>query len=291
MKIQLAEHYGICFGVRDAIAQAEKLVAQAPLTILGELVHNPVVRDRLARRGIQETAQELPGAAGDARVMITAHGASDAKREAWRRAGFAVADGTCPLVRNAHEKLRALVQQGYFPVVIGRAGHVEVLGLIGDFEGACVIENEEDLERLPRHARYGVVSQTTQPLHHVLALVEAIRHSRPESEVAFHDTVCQPTKNRQTAMRRILAECDTVVVVGGRNSNNTRQLVEAARAAGREVFHIERVEELRPEWFHGCRCAGLTAGTSTLKETVTEVFARLEEIAAALKGADSRPNE
>jgi len=290
MKIQLAEHYGICFGVRDAIAQAERLVAQAPLTILGELVHNPVVLDRLARRGVQETSRALPGSVGAAQVMITAHGASDAKREAWRRAGFAVADGTCPLVRNAHEKLRALVQQGYFPVVIGQPGHVEVLGLTGDFEGACVIEKEADVERLPRHARYGIVSQTTQPLDRVLALVEAIRRSQPESEVAFHDTVCQPTKNRQTAMRRLLAECDTVVVVGGRNSNNTRQLVEAARAAGREVFHIERAEELRPEWFRSCRCAGLTAGTSTLKETVAEVSARLEEIAAALETAPQRPN-
>ena len=282
MKIQLAEHYGICFGVRDAIAQAERLAAQAPLTILGELVHNPVVRERLARGGVEETSQALPEAMGAGQVMITAHGASDAKREAWRRAGFAVADGACPLVRSAHEKLRALVQQGYFPVVIGQAGHVEVLGLIGDFEGACVIEKEADIERLPRRARYGVVSQTTQPLERVLALVEAIRRMRPESEVAFHDTVCQPTKNRQGAMRKILEECDTVVVVGGRNSNNTRQLVEAARAAGREAFHIERAEELRPEWFRGCRRAGLTAGTSTLKETVAEVLARMEEIAAVL---------
>jgi len=286
MKIQLAEHYGICFGVRDAIAQAERLVAQAPLTILGELVHNPVVLDRLARRGVQETSQALPGTAASAQVMITAHGASDAKREAWRRAGFAVADGTCPLVRSAHEKLRALVEQGYFPVVIGQPGHVEVVGLTGDFVGAYVIETEADIERLPNRPRLGVVSQTTQPMDRVLALVEAIRRARPESEVVFHDTVCQPTKNRQIAMRKILAECDAVVVVGGRQSNNTRQLVEAARAAGRVAFHIERAEELRPEWFRGCRCVGLTAGTSTLKETVAEVFARLEEIAGLLSKED-----
>jgi 4-hydroxy-3-methylbut-2-enyl diphosphate reductase len=289
MKIQLAEHFGLCFGVRDAIAQAHRLAAQAPLTILGELVHNPLVRERLARRGVREDARGLPDSAGEGQVMITAHGASDTKREAWQRAGFAVADGTCPLVRNTHEKLRALVQQGFFPVVIGQPGHVEVLGLTGDFEGACVIEKEADIERLPRYPRYGIVSQTTQPLEHVLAVVEAIRRSRPGSEVAFHDTVCQPTKNRQAAMRRILSECDTVVVVGGRNSNNTRQLVEAARAAGREVFHIERAEELRADWFRGCRCAGLTAGTSTLKETVAEVLERLKEIAAALPDGDQPP--
>jgi 4-hydroxy-3-methylbut-2-enyl diphosphate reductase len=284
MKIQLAEHYGLCFGVRDAIAHAESLAARAPLTILGELVHNPVVRERLARRGVHEIAQSLPEpplAVQSAAVMITAHGASDAKRMAWQRAGFDVADGTCPLVRSAHEKLRALVLQGCFPVVIGQPGHVEVLGLIGDFDGACVIEKDSDIARLPRHPRYGVVSQTTQPLERVLALVEALRRSRQESEVVFHDTVCQPTKNRQAAMRRLVAECDTLVVVGGRNSNNTRQLVEAARAAGRKVFHIERAAELIPEWFQDCRVAGLTAGTSTLKETVAEVSARLEEIASA----------
>src|ERR1043165_9657504 len=100
MKIQLAEHYGLCFGVRDAIAQAERLAEQAPLTILGELVHNPVIRERLAARGVQEVSLETIGAAETAQVMITAHAASDTARDAWRAAGFGVADGTCPLVRH-----------------------------------------------------------------------------------------------------------------------------------------------------------------------------------------------
>ena len=283
MKIQIAEHYGLCFGVRDAIAQAEMLAGKGPLTILGELVHNPVVRNRLAQRGVQESAPGTSHTAATSQVMITAHGASDAKREAWTQAGFTVADGTCPLVRSAHEKLRALVQQGCFPIVIGQPGHVEVMGLTGDFPGACVMENETDIEQIPRHPKLGVVSQTTQPLDRVLALVGALRGLRPESEVLFRDTVCQPTKNRQAALHRLVAECDAVVVVGGRNSNNTRQLVETAKAAGRKVFHIERAEELQTEWFLGCRCAGLTAGTSTLKETVAEAQVRLEEIARALQ--------
>ena len=282
MKIQLAEHYGLCFGVRDAIAQAERLAAQGPLTILGELVHNPVVRERLAQQGVREGALDRETAATP-QVMITAHGASDRKRAEWRGAGFGVADGTCPLVRHAHGQLGLLVSLGYAPVVIGKRGHVEVEGLTGDFPQACVVENEGDISRLPQRERYGVISQTTQPLEKVRALVEAIRRARPASEVRFTDTVCQPTKNRQKALRKLIAECDTLVVVGGRNSNNTVQLVTAASVAGLAVFHIERAEELDPAWFCAAQNVGLTAGTSTLKETVAAVHARLLKIA----GADS----
>lgn len=280
MKIQIAEHYGLCFGVRDAIAEAQRLARQGPLTILGELVHNPVVRDRLAADGVREARLDDPASATTPQVMITAHGASDAARNAWRQAGFGVADGTCPLVRHAHDQLRLLVSLGYFPVVIGQRGHVEVAGLTGDFPGAHVVENEADLAALPASDRYGVISQTTQPIERVQALVAALRKARPASEVRFSDTVCQPTKNRQNALRKLLAECDTMVVVGGRNSNNTRQLVTAARAAGRTVFHVERPDELDGEAFAEARVVGLTAGTSTLKETVAAVQARLEEIAA-----------
>lgn len=281
MKIQLAEHYGLCFGVRDAIARAEQLAREGPLTILGELVHNPVVRERLARQGVAEGALHLRSSAATPQVMITAHGASDRLRSEWREAGFGVADGTCPLVRHAHDQLRLLVSLGYFPVVIGKRGHVEVQGLTGDFPTAFVVESEADIAQLPPASCYGVISQTTQPFDKVQMLVAAIRTARPGAEVRFADTVCQPTKNRQNALRKLIAECDTLVVVGGKNSNNTLQLVAAAAVAGRAVFHIERPEELDPAWFRDAAVVGLTAGTSTLKETVLVVQARLEEIAAA----------
>ena len=279
MIVKLAEHYGLCFGVRDAIAQAEQLAGQGPLTILGELVHNPVVRERLAARGVREGSLAPIASAPTAQVMITAHGASDTARAAWRSAGFGVADGTCPLVRHAHDELKTLVQLGCFPVVIGKSGHVEVLGLTGDFPETHVIESDADIATLPPCERYGVISQTTQPHEKVRALVEALRLARPGSEVLFRDTVCQPTKNRQNAVRKLIAECDTMVVVGGRNSNNTLQLVAAASIAGLSVHHIERADELEAEWFREAEIVGITAGTSTLKETVAAVHARLEQIA------------
>src|SRR3984893_17096193 len=160
----------MCFGVRDAISQAEQLAAEAPLTILGELVHNPVVRERLRAQGVQEGSLDI-ARADSQRVMITAHGASDAKREKWRSAGHDVVDGTCPLVRHAHEQLKRLVADGYFPVVIGKAGHVEVRGLTEDFPDACVVEVEADISKLPGRDRYGIISQTTQPIAHVRMLV------------------------------------------------------------------------------------------------------------------------
>lgn len=281
MKIVVAEHFGICFGVRDAIAQAEALTSEAPLTILGELVHNPIVRQRLRAQGAHEgSLHQLTANSG--RVMITAHGASDTRRNAWRNAGFDVADGTCPLVRSAHDQLRQLVLTGFFPVVIGQRGHVEVRGLTEDFPEAVVIENRADVARLPERTRYGVISQTTQPIEFAQSLVSALRERNPAAEVRFVDTICKPTKDRQTALRRLIAQVEVVVIVGGRASNNTRQLVATCLAAGRKAIHIEGPDELNPADFAGIQTVGLTAGTSTLRETVAAAQVRLEEISATL---------
>ena len=280
MKIILAEHFGMCFGVRDALRQAETLAAAGPLTVLGELVHNPLALERLAVHGARQgDLQRLASAPPAARVLVTAHGASDERRRVWREAGFQVHDTTCPLVRRAHGQLAALVAAGYFPVVIGQAGHTEVRGLTGDFPGAAVVESEADLSALPDHPRYGVISQTTQPSDKVRRLVGALRDVKPGAEVCFRDTVCAPTRDRQESLRKLLAEAEVVIVVGGRASNNTRQLVLAAEGAGRRAHQIERPEELDPGWLAGAETVGLTAGTSTLPETVRAVHARLEAIA------------
>ena len=274
MKIIVAEHFGICFGVRDAIAQAETLAREAPLTILGELVHNPIVREHLRAQGVREEPSDC--APQTSRVMITAHGTSDRRREALTKRGLVVADGTCPLVRYAHEQLKRLVQAGYFPVVIGLGNHVEVRGLVGDFADAFVINESADIRNLPARPRYGIISQTTQPIDRVRALVAEIARAHPSAEIRFADTVCKPTKDRQLALKKLI-EADVIVVVGGRQSNNTRQLVETCRAAGKRALHIERPEELQPEWFRGVNVVGLTGGTSTLPKTVEAVRQRLEE--------------
>jgi len=277
MKVILAKHFGVCFGVRDALQQAEESAQRGKLTILGEMVHNPIAKERLAALGAIESSLDA-SEAKTKQVMITAHGASDRAVAAWRDRGHEIIDGTCPLVHHAHEALRELVEQGDHPTVIGKRDHVEVRGLIGDFPDASVIEETPDIEALPAVSAFGVVAQTTQPIDRVRRLVDELKANRPEAVVHFRDTVCQPTKNRQEALRALLSEVDAVVVIGGKNSNNTLQLLSTCRKAGTPSFHIERVEELRASWFEGFETVGVTAGTSTLRETVEAVRAWLNRL-------------
>jgi 4-hydroxy-3-methylbut-2-enyl diphosphate reductase len=281
MNIHTATHFGMCFGVREALRRAHDSAASGPVTILGQLVHNPVVQEHLATLGVREGRLEEVGSVATQNVMITAHGAADRDRAAWRDAGYRVTDTTCPLVHKAHAALAQLVAGGCQPVVIGQRGHVEVRGLTGDFPGTVVVESEADFPLLPATPLYGVVSQTTQPIVRVRRIVAAMRLYVPGSEVRFRDTVCQPTKDRQTAMEELCSQCDVIIVVGGRHSNNTRQLAETARSRGVTAHQIETPSDLDPAWFRGCRDAGVTAGTSTLDETVRDVIQRLKEIGAA----------
>jgi 4-hydroxy-3-methylbut-2-enyl diphosphate reductase len=285
MNIILAQHHGMCFGVRDALRATHSAAQRAPLTILGQLVHNPLVDRHLAAVGAQRGDLDDLNSAQTHQVAITAHGAADSHRQAWKNAGHEVIDTTCPLVRKAHHALATLVSDGYQPVVIGQRQHVEVRGLIGDFPQAVVVLVESDIAQIPSHPCLGIVSQTTQPIEIALRLVEAIKRRFTTSEVRFIDTICHPTKQRQTALDDLIRECDHIVVIGGRNSNNTLQLAQKAAAHGLRTIQIERAEELDPAWFIDAHNVGVTAGTSTLDETVDAVMQRLRQIAAELRSA------
>lgn len=281
MNINLAKHYGMCFGVRDALRSTHDLAAEREITVLGQLVHNPVVEEHLGRLGVKHGDLGDVGSATTGDVVITAHGAADRDRRRWKEAGYRVNDTTCPLVKKAHKALAQLVARGFFPVVIGKRDHVEVRGLVGDFPEAAVVETFRDIVRLPRGQKLGVVSQTTQPIEHVERLVRQIEKSHPTVEVEFKDTVCQPTKDRQRALEELCTENEVVIVVGGENSNNTAQLARTVEKLGARAYRIARPEEIDPGWLRGAQNVGVTAGTSTLDESVQQVFARLKEIAAA----------
>ena len=261
MRILKAEHLGMCFGVRDAISMALARNEEKPVTILGELVHNRTVLDSLESRGIAITkdVEKVP----TNQVLITAHGASDKRIDDARSRGFEVEEATCPLVHHAHRQLQRLVQDGWHPVVIGKRGHVEVVGMTEDHEGCDVVLNEDEIRSMTPRAKFGVVAQTTQPIQRVRQLVDFMRGQFPDSEIRFIDTVCRPTKDRQSAAERLGEECDVVIVIGGSNSNNTHELARTCASAGARVHHVQSASELREKWFGEEDVVGITAGTST----------------------------
>jgi 4-hydroxy-3-methylbut-2-enyl diphosphate reductase len=268
MKIIRAEHLGMCFGVRDAIDLAHSQAASGPFTILGDLVHNETVLTSLRARGIEIRRDAADIAT--ATVMITAHGAAERTINKIKQRGLNVLQATCPLVQTAHSAVEELVKAGFHPVIIGQRDHVEVRGLTGDLEEFDVVLSGEDIAALLPRARFGVAAQTTQPIEKVRQLVSLLREYFPASEVRFVDTVCRPTKQRQSAAVELARQCDVVVVVGGAHSNNTREL--CAR-----IHHVQTAEDLRDEWLAGAETVGITAGTSTPDTVIDEVETRLRQ--------------
>ncbi len=276
MKIIRAEHLGMCFGVRDAIAMAKETGSQQPLTILGELVHNEDVLNGLREKGIriEQNVNEVETAT----VMITAHGASEKRMSEVKQFGFNVLEATCPLVRFAHRSLGKLVGQGYHPVIIGKRDHVEVRGMTEDLECYDVVLSDQDVANLQVREKFGVVSQTTQPIEKVQRIIAAIGARFPHSEVRFIDTVCQPTKQRQSAAVELAKQVDVVVVIGGAHSNNTRELVATCSRHCSRVHHIQCPADLDVKWFRDAKNIGITAGTSTPDDVINDVEKALEKL-------------
>ncbi len=188
-------------------------------------------------------------------------------------------DTTCPLVRKAHAAAVGLAREGFFVVIAGKPSHVEVRGLTGDLAegGFVVVQSALEVGRY-RAEKIGVMAQTTTLERDFCAVVDRVRAENPQAQVKVVNTVCQPTRDRQKALDDLLERVDVLVVVGGKESNNTRQLVSRAREAGVRAIHVEDAGELCQEMFERWECVGLTAGTSTLPETIDQVRARLASL-------------
>ncbi len=275
MDIIRAEVMGMCFGVRDALKALDAVAHPGDVTIHGELVHNEVVLDRLEARGFRQVGEharrELPLTET---VLITAHGISQAERARLEAAGKQLLDTTCPLVTRAHHAAQKLQAEGYHVLLIGKRGHVEVQGVIEDLHSYDVIQGPEEVRRYP-HRRLGIMCQTTTPARLVARVRSAVAELNPDAEIRFLDTVCHPTKDHQKALEDLLGQVEAVVVVGGRNSNNTRELVARCRERGLPAYHVQGAADLDAAWFRGLRTVGLTAGTSTLDETIDDVYRAL----------------
>lgn len=279
MKIILARAMGQCFGVNNAINAALQEKNKNNLIIAGELVHNPQTVKKLLDFGIymSKNISEMKSFSTK-RVMITAHGSSNKFKKLLKENGFEIEDATCPLVSHVHKTIKNMVQKGLFPVVIGHPEHVEVKGILGDLDESYVVYNEEDIEGLKKlgKKRLGIVSQTTNQPEAVENFIKKIKDLPNIEYVEFKNTVCQPTRDRQDALKELINTVQCVVVIGGKNSSNTKKLVKICEEKNIPTFHIENESELDLIWFKNYEIVGVTAGTSTPEDEINKVIEKLK---------------
>ena len=286
MKVSLANALGTCFGVQDAINLAMTPDFGANLTIVGQLVHNPQVNESLKKNGVSLVNDiDAMDQIKTKKVMITAHGAAETTKKKLSDAGHTVFDASCPLVMRVHKTIKSMVQKDYFPVVIGQQDHVEVRGIVGDLEDFLVINDVSDLEKIKQAGkrRLGIVSQTTLQVEKAEHLVSKIRNLECVDEVYFVNTICQPTRDRQIAVRDLADQVDIMIVIGGYNSSNTKKLVQVCEEKNIQAYHIESFSQLDEDWFHNKNHVGITAGTSTPEYVINEVHEAILKIAREIE--------
>jgi len=292
MKISLASALGTCFGVKDAINLALEPQFKGDLTIVGQLVHNRQVNESLKKNGVSvvDSANDLD-LIKTKKVMITAHGAAEKMKKKLTDAGLVVFDASCPLVMRVHNTIKSMVDKNYFPVVIGQEDHVEVKGIVGDLDDYVVVGSEDDLEKLRATGKrkFGIVSQTTQQVEKVEQIVGKIRKMDCVDDVAFVNTICQPTRDRQIAVGDLADQVDLMIVIGGYNSSNTKKLVQVCNEKNVEAHHIEASSQLDKQWFNNKKHVGITAGTSTPEYIINDVHSAILKIAREIDKLESQP--
>jgi 4-hydroxy-3-methylbut-2-enyl diphosphate reductase len=275
--IRISECAGFCWGVERALEVTLQAADEAPSPVntLGPLIHNPSVVADLKTRGVGVISDPAEASAGT--VILRSHGVPKRMKEELSASDLTIVDATCPFVTSAQEKAARLKEEGYLVIILGEREHPEVLGLRSYAgEDSLVVESPADLPAKLPSKRIGVVVQTTQSQER---LSELVSHLAPHArELLVHNTICSATEQRQTAAIAMASEVDAVIVVGGRDSGNTRRLAELCRAQQPRTYHVESAAEIDPAWLRGARVVGITAGASTPPEQIEAVAETVREI-------------
>jgi 4-hydroxy-3-methylbut-2-enyl diphosphate reductase len=285
VRILLANPRGFCAGVDRAIDIVERAIGLfgAPIYVRHEVVHNRFVVDRLRSLGAV-FVEELDEVPADATVIFSAHGVSKAVQDEARRRGLRVFDATCPLVTKVHMEVTRYAREGRDVILIGHEGHPEVEGTMGQFDESqggriVLVEDAADVDHLEVRdpGRVGVVTQTTLSVDDTAEVLAALQRRYPTLLTPRKEDICYATQNRQDAVKKLVENCDVVVVVGSRSSSNSNRLREIAEKNGKAGYLVDGPDDLRPEWFAGKATVGVTAGASAPELLVQRVVARLKE--------------
>ncbi len=277
MKVVVARHAGVCYGVERALKLANEAAGEGGhVASLGPLIHNPQAVAALAERGVAVagTLDDVP----EGTLVIRSHGVDPAVIVEAESRGLTVVNATCPFVSAAHSCAADLAAAGYAVVIVGEADHPEVAGILAHAGGtALIVERASDLpKRLPGR-KIGVVVQTTQPPALLREVVDALLPR--VSELRVCNTICSATAQRQASAAELADEVDVIVVVGGHNSGNTTRLAEICAARNPRTHHVETADELDVDWFEGAAVVGVTAGASTPDEQIRGVIDAITALA------------
>ena len=285
MQVLLANPRGFCAGVDRAIDIVERAIDLfgAPIYVRHEVVHNRHVVERLRERGAV-FVEELCEVPAGATVIFSAHGVSHAVEDEATARGLKVFDATCPLVTKVHMEVQRYARDGREVILIGHAGHPEVEGTMGRFDTAnggrmYLVGSAVEAERLEvgDPSRVAFVTQTTLSVDDTAEIVATLKRRFSALATPRKEDICYATQNRQDAVKKLLAECDILIVVGSRASSNSNRLRELAERAGVPGYLVDGPQDLQREWFDGKRCAGLTAGASAPEVLVRAVLEQLRE--------------
>jgi 4-hydroxy-3-methylbut-2-enyl diphosphate reductase len=280
MKILIAKTSGFCMGVRRAVEMVLDAPEQHanPIFTYGPLIHNPQVLSLLQSKDIT-ILDEIPDQ-GSGTVLIRAHGVPPTTKQGLKEANFRVIDATCPRVIKVQTIIRKHAKKNYAAIIIGDKDHPEVIGLLGYArQKGHVIGTMEELEALPAFENAIIVAQTTQNTQFFDAVKNWTAANHPHYKI--YNTICDSTARRQAEVKRLAETVDAVIVVGGRNSGNTRRLTEIARETGKPAYHIESETDLKAidlEVLSSARHIGITAGASTPNWIIKKVYRALEAL-------------
>jgi 4-hydroxy-3-methylbut-2-enyl diphosphate reductase len=281
MQVIRARTLGFCPGVRRAVTTAENAAAEAAQTgrhayVLGQIVHNPRVSRRLTGLGmghLEDAEAPPPGGRLDGDlVVIRSHGTTPAVYERLTAAGATIVDATCPRVATNQKAAASYASRGYTVIIAGDKGHGETLGVAGHAPGSIIVSTPGDARTVMVAGPVALVAQTTISGTEYDAIRSALRERYPDLVDA--GGVCGATRERRAAVEGLCREVDAVVVVGGKNSANTRRLAELARSLGIPAWHVESAAEI-PAELGAYAVVGLTAGASTPDEDIDEAEAAL----------------
>jgi 4-hydroxy-3-methylbut-2-enyl diphosphate reductase len=278
-EVILAAPRASCAGVERAVEVVERALREAgpPVYVRKQIVHNSHVIADLEARGavfVDEVDQVPPGAT----VIFSAHGVSPEVREQASQRGLEVIDATCPLVAKVHAEARRFRARGYDIVLVGHEGHEEIEGTFGEApEHTQIIATAEDVGdvEVADPSRVAYLTQTTLALDDTAAVVDALRDRFPQLAGPRSSDICYATQNRQDAVREVAGECDVMLVIGSKNSSNSRRLVEVAQRAGCHAVLVEDGREISPELLASARRIGVSAGASAPEMLVADVVSAL----------------